>query len=70
MFQNDKFNVADSSKIIPDGEQHLNIKSKGKKKWGCLLENVVIQFLSQGMSPVLHLVPGHVLEPSRAGPCP
>lgn len=30
MFQSDKFTVADSSKIIPDTEQHLNIKSKGK----------------------------------------
>lgn len=70
MFQNDKFTVADSSKIIPDTEQHLNFKSEGKKKWGSLLQNVVVQFPSQEMSPILHLVPDHVLEPPRAGPYP
>lgn len=32
MFQNDKFTVVDSSKIIPDIEQHLNFKSKRKKE--------------------------------------
>lgn len=59
MFQNDKFTMADSSKIVPDTEQHLNFKSMGKE-WGSLLQNVVVQFLSQGMSPVLRLVAGHV----------
>lgn len=34
MFQNDKFTVVDSSKIISDTEQHLNFKSKEKKKAG------------------------------------
>lgn len=52
--------MADSSKIVPDAEQHLNFKSMGKE-WGSLLQNVVVQFLSQGMSPVLHLVAGHIL---------